>query len=462
MKYLFVRTQLFFVSVILLVTFALMMILVMRYNYRWDFTKEKIFSLAQPTADLLEELSSEKIEVFAFYPQDDPAREHFEVFLKQALLHHPRLTFNFYDPDRAPNLAKQFQIKDLYTVIIQYQGRQERVLAPTEEGFTSALLRLAHPKQVTLCFVTGHGEAALSQEDRSGYSFFRDELLNNNYQIQEIILDRDRLPSACDVYVVAGPHRDLEEDEYTLLKQAFRDGKGIFFLVDPMDQGTGGSFRDYMDYFGITLGEDVIVDKMSRVVGGDFLVPLVNQYVVGHPITLSFEHPTFFPVARSVQPSTKAKRDIRVEPLALSGSNSWAETNLAELEQGEAVFESDSDLAGPICLAVAAEEYDQSQKDSVPGAQASEGGRLVVVGDSDFLTNAYLDLSGNKYLALKMVQWLAKDDRFIAINPRQPEFEPLYLKPRDRILMLVIFIGALPLAIFFLGAFWVIWRKKTG
>jgi hypothetical protein len=37
---------------------------------------------------------------------------------------------------------------------------------------------------------------------------------------------------------------------------------------------------------------------------------------------------------------------------------------------------------------------------------APRGGRLVVVGDADFASDAYIDLLGNRTLAMNAVAWL--------------------------------------------------------
>lgn len=452
MKHFFIRTQLVFVSVLLFVTFSLTLVIVMRHNKRWDFTKEKIFSLSEPTAKMLDSMKALPLEVAAFYPQQDPGKKEFEFFLKQAALGHPKFKYDFYDPDRVPRLAKEYGIKDLYTAVIKYDGRQERVIRPTEESFTNALMRLANPKTFQVCFVTGHEESSLSMEDRNGLSYLRQSLEFNNYKVSEIILQRDEIPPECLVAAVAGPHRDLQPDEYEMLFRFFEAGRGILFLIDPMDAGTGDSFRDFMKRFGIALGADVVVDKMSRMVGGDFLVPLVSQYVLQHPITSQFKLPTFYPVARTVQPSTETPKNVEATPLAFTGSGSWAETNLASLEKGETSFEAESDLSGPLSLATAAEMKDETGKPF---------GRIVVVGDSDFVTNAYLDLSGNRDFALAMIHWLTKDERAITINPRNPEFKPLFLKDAQRTQLLMLVLGIFPLFFLLTGSAILIYRQKT-
>lgn len=490
MKYIAIRAQLVFVSILLLLIFGMMMVITFRYNQRWDFTQEKAYSLSEATASILKEMMPEPLEVIAFYPHDDLSRNHLEVFLKQAQMTHSNLRYSFFDPDRVPSKAKEYDIKELYTVILQYRSRREKILQPTEQTFTNALFKLINPKKMDICFVTGHGEAAIERQDRNGYWFFQEALRAHNYNIHELILARDKVPDQCHVVVVGGPHRDFDPQEFEALEAGFIRGAGIFFLIDPMDPGTGNIFKTFLKKFGVELGENVIVDKVSRMVGGDFLVPLVGQYVSNHPITEDFNRPTFFPVARSVQPSVDLPASLDAVPLAVTGSGSWAETNLAELEKGEAVFESETDLLGPISIAVAVDtgtpikspqstdrspqkkeaemkaKMDKKDEKSVDrGLLTADSkqakGRLVVVGDSDFLTNAYLDLSANVDFALNMIQWLSRDDRFIKVRPRTETFKPHLLNAKQRFVLISGLMVAIPLIILVLGSLGIFWRKRT-
>jgi ABC-type uncharacterized transport system involved in gliding motility auxiliary subunit len=451
MKSFFIRLQLVIISVVLFLTFALMMGIVSHYNHRWDFTREKLYSLAEPTVELLKKLSDKPIEVLAFYPHDDQTKDNLETFLRQCRLQHPKFSYYFYDPDRMPSAAKKYKVQEPYTVVVRYGDLQEKIVGPTEESFANALLRLVKPQKYNVCFVTAHGEPTIGDRDRSGISFFAQALEENNYGIRETMLLGEKTPNECDVFVVAGPKKDFDFKDFEFLKKVFGLGKGILFLIDPMDPGQGKAFEAFLKEFDVVLGENVIIDKMSKLVGGDFLVPLVSQYVEDHPITAKFNKPTFFPVARSVNPATTVTAGVEVVPMALSGSGSWAESNLENLEKGDAAFDPDSDSPGPICLAVAVAKKSDN----------SAGGRMVVVGDSDFVTNAYFELSGNGSFAVNIAQWLAKDDRFISIRIKEPEFKPLFLTENQRWIFLAALIAGLPGIVIILGAFRVISRRRS-
>jgi len=470
MKQFFLKFQLMFEALILLATLALVYTVVQPFHERWDLTQDKIYSLPRATAGVLRDLRSRPVELLLFFQQDDPVKQGLEMFLKECRRHHPELRYDFYDPNRRPQLARKFNVTDAKTVILRSGDREERLVSPNEEGFTNAFLRLLHPKDLDVCFVTGHGEVPLDDEGTGGYLRFRNILQGYNAKIHHVVLSRDHVPDDCQVVVVGGPRWDLTAEEFTDLDKAFQKGKGLFLLIDPMDPGTGKAFMEFAAKYGVALGQNVIVDKVSRMVGGDFLMPLVSRYLVTHPVTKSMVQATFFPLVRTVQPSSEASPGLEVTPIAMSGDGSWAESDLKALENGDAGFDVKTDIAGPLPVAVAIEKQangkrppEDAKKDADSSARQSHSvqGRMIIVGDGDFLTNGYLDLSGNKELGLNMVRWLAADDRFIDVKRPELRFKPLLLDVPRRTQLLVLLLGVYPLAFFVLGGGFLIIRSRT-
>jgi len=117
---------------------------------------------------------------------------------------------------------------------------------------------------------------------------------------------------------------------------------------------------------------------------------------------------TIFPDARPIRTDRPPTGGV-VSILATSSKDSHrGPVSLAQGEAGQP--EGDSpDLgarrSGPEILAVAAEG-------NWPGASsgAAKPFRLVLVGNSNFATNAYLSFAANGDLAVGMVRWLAGDE----------------------------------------------------
>ena len=86
---------------------------------------------------------------------------------------------------------------------------------------------------------------------------------------------------------------------------------------------------------------------------------------------------------------------------------------------------------------------------------------MIIVGDGDFLTNGYLDISGNKEFGLNMIRWLANDDRFMDVRRPELRFKPLLLDVPRRTQLIVILLGVYPLTFFILGGIYLIVRIRT-
>jgi len=447
-KQLWYRFQFLLVTLLLSATVVMAYLVIRQSSWSYDVTREKVHSLPDETVRVLKQLAAKPIEVIAFYPKDDSAREPLTLFLKQVQDEHPHFRFNLYDPERRPKLAEKYKIDQNYTTLIRSGDHEERVYFFNEQVFTNALFRIAHPRKLDLCFTTGRQELALESREREGGTSLVKNLQNGEVSVYPIMLARDGIPDSCSVTVVAGPRHEFAPDEFDKLKQAFEKGKSLVFLIDPMDLGAGRKFMDFFASFGVKIGENVLVDKTSRIVGGDFLMPVVMNYSK-HEAVRRLSEPTFFPVVRTVQPSVDIPDHLEVSPLAFTSEGSWAETDLVLLEEGKASFDVNHDIAGPLPIAVAVE------------TKQGDGGRMVVVGDSDFITNGYLPLSQNLDFAMEILKWAGRDSRFIHVHTRRAEFKPLLLKEFEKQGLLVLLLLFYPLALFIPVGVYLIVRSRT-
>lgn len=448
MKQLWYRFQFLVVTILLAATVVMAYLVLRPMNLSYDITREKVHSLPEETIRVLKQLEAKPIEVIAFYPKDDPAREGLTLFLKQVQAEHPRFEFNIYDPVRRPKLAEKYKVDQNYTTLIRSGDHEERTYFFTEEVFTNSLFRIAHPRKLDLCFTAGHQEVALESSERNGGSALSKNLQNGEVSVYPIVVARDGVPDSCSVTIVAGPHQEFQPDEFEKLRQAFDKGKSLVFLIDPMDLGAGRKFMDFFASFGVKIGENVLVDKTSRIVGGDFLMPVVMNYTK-HEAVKRLQEPTFFPVVRTVQPSVDIPSNLEVSPLALTGDGSWAETDLALLEEGKSSFDVKQDVAGPLPIAVAVETKNK------------DGGRMIIVGDSDFMTNGYLPLAQNLDFSMEILKWAGRDSRFIHVHARRSPFKPLLLKEFEKQGLLVLVLVFYPLAIFIPVGLYLIIRSRT-
>src|SRR5262249_11300305 len=270
----------------------------------------------------------------------------------------------------------------------------------------------------------------LTDSDRTGYSVTKQALEEQNYTVQELVLARQpQVPDDAAVVIVAGARGDLLESEMEGLGACLGRGGDLFVMVDPE---AGPGLVTFVKRYGIEVGNDVVIETnpLGRLVGGDYLMPVVMTYE-RHAITKELGNMmTMFPVVRSVQVAKELPQGITAQGLAMTSTESWAETDLKALHEGQTAFDPDSDRRGPISIAAVATISANRTGTSASTSEASEqpekeksatphAARLVVFGDSEFANNNLFPVQGNGNLFLNTVSWLAEEEDLIAIRPRK-------------------------------------------
>lgn len=415
-----------------------------KHNLRWDFTQDKVYTLSPKTVEVLKGFGKEGVTVKAFFKNDQPGKDEMKDFLSAYAHDCPALKFQFVDPDRNPGEAQRYGVDEYGAVIVERGDKRERFKEISEEAFTNALLKVGQSRVRTVCFTQGHGEKLLNNEKEKGYQNFVNRLESENYALKSVVLSRDPVPAETDVLAIAGPVTDFLPEEMAAVKQYAEKGGKILLLLDPLDVRLT-HLEDWLKSYGVTLGASVVVDKLSRVFGADYLIPIVTQYGQ-HPITENFRVASFLPVARTVSVGKNIPEDIRVTELAFTSQGSWAEQNWKQVDKGKVSFD-EGDVQGPLALAAAVEK----EKSAL---------RLVIFGDSDFADNAHFYLSGNKDFILNAVAWLSGDEKLVTIRPKERVSTPLLLSERQQKLIFTIPVFALPFLSIGSGLGVFLFRKK--
>lgn len=417
------------------------------YHFRIDLSEGAIYSLSPQTIQILTAFKSEPIRVLAFFRDDSPLKMVLEDLLKEYGYRHGNFHYEFYDPDRMPAKAKQYQIDAYETIVIEAKGKHERTKQVSEEAITNLLARLLRQDTKTIVFANGYGGPSINEKtQKSGYGLLREKLISANYEVKETILSRDGIRKRTDLLVLGGPRIDLLPQELQVIQKYLDRGGSFMVLVDPVDPGEGDNLEQFILDYGVQLGDDVIVDKLSKLFGADYLIPLITEYKP-HAITKGFRLTSFLPLARSVRKTHDIVGGSEIVEIAWTGVGSWAETNLKDLKEGKAEFDQKHDRPGPVPIAVAVQRKENK-------------GRLAIFGDSDFVANSYLNLSGNKDLILNTIAWLTGDELAIAIRSRARQIAPLYLKEVDQQFLFYGPVLGFPIISFLTGTGVFLWRRR--
>jgi hypothetical protein len=169
--------------------------------------------------------------------------------------------------------------------------------------------------------------------------------------------------------------------------------------------------------------------------------------------------PSVLWVARPVRPIDAE----RATTLFSTSEQSFAETNIAALVESHEPNRDDDDLGGPVSLAVATRvEPDGPADDEASPDPNMRGGRVVVVGDAEFLRGEALSSLefSNLELASSIAGWLTSREALITIPPRRGQSHPVQLTSDDALNLAFRVIVLMPLAVVFIG-FAVWWNRRS-
>ena len=114
----------------------------------------------------------------------------------------------------------------------------------------------------------------------------------------------------------------------------------------------------------------------------------------------------------------------------------------------------DKEQLGPLTIGLALTKVIKNSSETAKPRQQ----RIVVIGDGDFLSNAYLGNQGNRDLGYNILNWLSHDDNFIAIPVAVTPDKELTMSKTMGVIIALVFLIILPLLLLASGTY--IWLKR--
>jgi ABC-type uncharacterized transport system involved in gliding motility auxiliary subunit len=302
----------------------------------------------------------------------------------------------------------------------------------------------------------GHGERPFKSTDPESLATIHQNLSNQNYEFEELTLAQKDIPPDAALVVVAAPEKPLFPEEVASLKRFLNKGGSLLVFLEPYQDG---GLKDFLKEFGVVVTSDIVVDKMSRVMGGDFLLPMIVSYG-DHEITRNFRLLSFFSLARSVEVDKSVKKKgLTLTNLALTSEESWSEMDREALNKGSARLEA-GDRQGPISLAVIVELNPQEAQagESKEGDKITGEGKLVVFGDADFASNKFITLAGNNDLLTNTINYLVGRKDLITIAKKERPTDHVMLTRNQGLLLFWVPVVLIPLLVIVLGV--LVWRRR--
>jgi ABC-type uncharacterized transport system involved in gliding motility auxiliary subunit len=429
--------------VIVIAIVGLLAFVTTRQHLRSDWTANKLFSLADQTDKILTGLDKE-VKIIAFYRQSmqNGPRDVLDEYAYRS----GNLEYEFVDPDENPQLARQYQIKQINTLVVECGKKKETITELSEANLTNAIMKVTREQDKVIYFLTGHGERSISADGPDGYKLATDAIKNENYLVRELNLVQNMvqgkgIPDSCTVLAIISPKSNFFPGELDTIKAYLESGGKGLFLLDPEGPADVAQF---LTNFGVNVGNDMVVDVsgMGQLFGAGPGMPMVSSYDQSIAITEGFNIMTFYPLTASVIPMD-SKNGYTVKELLKTSTNSYAEKSIAP----EVSFDEGVDIPGPITIAALIEKTIGEKKTS-----------LVVFGDSDFAKNGYFKNQGNANLFLNTINYLAEEEDLISIRPKDIEDRRLTLTVADMSTIFYLVVILIPILVIIAGV--VVYKKR--
>lgn len=409
-----------------------------RYHVQWDLTANRNNSLSATSIKILEKLPGPVL--IRVLVHDATLRQQIADLLARYQRHKADISIEYTDPEKSPTLSQKYHIGSSGAVIVEYQENYEKIHYMDENSLSNALLQLANNQTVWISFLTGHGERSLMGSANFDLGLFGEALQKRKIHPQSLNLTKvSAIPDNSSLLVLTEPRVALLDKEIHLIKQYLDQGGNLLLLTEPDS--------DWLTAVLQSLAIEKLPGQIASTQSGLYGIEnpsflLLNEYP-HHPVTAGFHEITLFPGAAALQNIQSSEYQVR--PLLYSSDQSWTETGPLD---ADSQFDADSlERTGPLPFAfsLTRDRHKQSQ-------------RIIVIGDGDFLSNAYLNNVGNLELGLRIIHWLTHNDQFIDIPPRDTVGKTLHLSDMTLGLLGTFFLLILPATLFLVG--FIIWRRR--
>ncbi|MEW6088549.1 MAG: GldG family protein [bacterium] len=450
-----------------------------RYSKQFDLTANKNFTLSSQTLNLLKNLEKE-VDIYIFSKEGESKNEFLNDILKQYIRKSKFITVINVDLDKNPSLSDKFKVTK-YGSIVFSSGKSDSQVNQTElyefgsgmmghgeaskfngeQVITSNIMKITSQKKKTVYFLIGHGERLVSDMEDPGLSKIQDYLLKENYDVKSVNLSKNSNISEKDtILVIPGPKYLFLDRELKVIEDYLEKGGKVFLMIDPQVVAAKGIDK-ILEKWGVGLIDDIVIEpEVSYFYDPLTPIPAYEPHDITYEL-IRVKTSAILPGVRTVTKSEKIPDYLEAKPLLKTGGKSWAEREFGNIKPE---FDK-NDIKGPLTLALAVEKKKKAESNSDTSRyetrvfeEKTDGSRLVVIGDSDFISNRMTVSRGNTDLFLNTINWLAGDVEKISIRPIIMDFKKLALNKNQSKLVIIISLAIVPFLVAGIGG--LIWWKR--
>lgn len=421
-----------------------------------DWSMQKSNTLSTSSQSLLMNLEL-PVTVTAYVEENRKLRQKIKDQVQLYKNYKADLTLSFIDPKKNPQQARQMDIHPAGEIVVEYDGRHEKLRIVDENNLSNALLRLTSSHNNWIVFLEGHGERSPHKPGNQDLKLFADYLKQSGLQIQSLNLEENPvIPDNTGTLVIASPKFSLSLNEIGLILGYLDKGGNLLWLAEPGTESKPAiDLKTLRKYLGVRFLPGTIISASTPKLGIKNPAMVIAQKYSDHQIHNNQKQGTLFPFVMAIQPDLQAgaqENHWGFETLLETDNQSWTETG--PLTTPPLQFNQNTDeVAGPLTIGlVLTRTVPNNASEPVTPESVTKGQqRAIVIGDGDFISNAYLANGGNQFLGNNIIHWLGSQKSFIQIQPKNRPDLDLVLTDSMITVYTFIFPFALPIVFFATG-----------
>jgi hypothetical protein len=434
-------------------------LLVGMLDLKLDLTPNKLFSLSEPTVNILKNLDKD-VEIIGLFDDTEISTGdgYKEVTDLLGLYEkYPHITVKYVDPERNPGIINQldpddsldlrstdFLVRsvvngvekkkrldyyDLFEMEFdQYSFSRYVTGSNAEQGFTGAIKYVTSDYTPVVYFTEGHEEYDVD----TYYRNLKGYLEKNNILVKKInLMTAGKVPDDAKLVVVASPKKDFSYAERDVMDLYFQDGGNAIFMFDYLENDPSfDQLNSLLNKFNLAVNYDKVMETNENRHLAQDPYTLVVHGDINSVVPASFT--TFLTNCRSINILKNEKEYITTIPLI--GTSDTAVGEMVNKSRGE-------NLKGPLDLAVAV-EYKGSLKPS----------KVIAMGNSTFVNDSAYQIYGDYYFSnvnyfMTALNWMVEIKDEIIVPTKSYDVNRFNITGRQATVMTWILVVVFPLLI---------------
>jgi ABC-type uncharacterized transport system involved in gliding motility auxiliary subunit len=440
-----------------------------KYNQQWDLTQSGQFTLTSATTTLIKGLQ-QPVQIIAFYTSDPntggAGKPDAQRLLARYTALSSKVAVTFVDPDVNPAEATQYHVTAVPVLVVTSGGKQELVQQVDEQDITSAIQKVTSGTTPKVYFLQGHGEPSLQASSGPSFSQLVGDLTKNNLNGQPLdLLTTAKVPADAAMVVEASPATPYSTTEQQALLSYLTGGGRMLVLSGPFP-------KDNLDWllkpYGVSVDGGLVADVGSSISGQPQAV-VIQSYQTGGMLQNPLP-PGVYLDTTALNLTSPAPGSVTVTPVAKTSTDSYE-----VMDAKATTIDPTKDKHGPFNIMVSVEKTVAPPAGATPtaaatptppptpAAGAAQPTRLVVVGDSLFLTDQLLSSNAqigedNSEAAIAAMKWLTTQPGGIIIPTKAPTDRSMVLLSWQQNLLTFTNVLFVPAAVLLAGL--AVWLRR--